>query len=81
MTARCGVYCGICRQAGVPYSVDFHMVIRQNGQYYGLFTFVEDTDDQFLMVSLLHQQQQQHAFPALPCSVLPCPALPCLALP
>ncbi|KAL0031002.1 hypothetical protein WJX79_008100 [Trebouxia sp. C0005] len=36
-------------QAGVPYSVDFHMVVRQNGQYYGLFTFVEDTDDQFLM--------------------------------
>ena len=44
------------------------MVIRQNGQYYGLFTFVEDTDDQFLMVSyLLQQQHQQHADPALPC--------------
>lgn len=26
--------------------------MRQNGQYYGLFTFVEDTDDQYLMVSL-----------------------------
>ena len=41
----------MCRQAGVPYSVDFHMVLRQNGQYYGLFTFVEDTDDQYLMVT------------------------------
>ena len=53
----------------MPYSVDFHMVIRQNGQYFGLFTFVEDTDDQFLMVSVLLQQQQgQYA------SSLPCPA-------
>ena len=26
------------------------MVMRQNGDYYGLFTFVEDTDDQYLMV-------------------------------
>ena len=46
----------------MPYSVDFHIVIRQNGQYFGLFTFVEDTDDQFLMISVLLQQQQgQHA--------------------
>lgn len=41
----------ICRQAGVPYSNDFHMVIRQNGDYFGLFTFVEDTDDTYLLVS------------------------------
>ncbi|KAL3145208.1 hypothetical protein ABBQ32_000957 [Trebouxia sp. C0010 RCD-2024] len=36
-------------QTDVPYSVDFHMVVRQNGQYFGLFTFVEDTDDSYLM--------------------------------
>lgn len=38
----------------MPYSVDFHMVVRQNGQYFGLFTFVEDTDDSYLMVGVLH---------------------------
>ena len=41
----------VCRQAGVPYSNDFHIVVRQNGQYFGLVTFVEDTDDTYLMVS------------------------------
>ena len=34
--------------------------MRQNGQYYGLFTFVEDTDDQYLMVCTY-----QDAFAAL----------------
>lgn len=29
------------------------MVVRQNGQYFGLFTFVEDTDDGYLMVGVL----------------------------
>lgn len=28
------------------------MVVRQNGEYYGLFTFVEDTDDEYLMVGV-----------------------------
>ena len=40
----------MCRQAGVPYSNDFHIVVRQNGDYFGLFTFVEDTDDTYLLV-------------------------------
>ena len=28
------------------------MVMRQNGEYYGMFTFVEDTKDEYLMVGL-----------------------------
>ncbi len=54
------------------------MVLRQNGQYYGLFTFVEDTDDQFLMVRC-YSSNISSMLSLLPCPALPCPALPCTA--
>lgn len=39
VTTECGLRYGTCRQFGLPHSVDFHMVLRQNGQCYALFTF------------------------------------------
>ncbi|GAX75136.1 hypothetical protein CEUSTIGMA_g2580.t1 [Chlamydomonas eustigma] len=34
--------------AGVPCPTSFHVQVRQNGKFYGLFAFVEDVDDTFL---------------------------------
>lgn len=36
------------RDAGMPYSVTFHVRVQQNGQFYGLYTFVEDFDAEWL---------------------------------
>eukprot|EP00210_Caulerpa_lentillifera_P006730 g6432.t1 len=36
------------QEAGVPASNSFHLVVHQNGQYFGLFAFVEQVDESFL---------------------------------
>lgn len=41
----------VMREAGVPAPQCFHVHVRQNGVYYGLFAFVEQIDDSFLEVS------------------------------
>lgn len=41
----------IMREAGVPASEAMHMTVNQNGEYYGLFAFIEQMDDNFLVVS------------------------------
>ncbi|CAD7697253.1 unnamed protein product [Ostreobium quekettii] len=38
----------VMREAGVPAPQSFHVHVRQNGVYYGLFAFVEQIDDSFL---------------------------------
>jgi hypothetical protein len=36
------------RATGVPASLVFHLQLRQNSQFYGLYSFVEQVDHQFL---------------------------------
>lgn len=38
----------VMNEAGLPSSESFHVRVHQNGQYYGLFAFVEQVDDSFL---------------------------------
>ena len=39
------------REAGVPASLSFHVQVKQNGRFFGLFAFVEQVDDTFLEVN------------------------------
>lgn len=36
------------REAGLPYNVAFHVRVQQNGEFYGLYTWVEDMDGEWL---------------------------------
>ena len=40
----------VMREAGLPAPECFHVHVRQNAQYFGLFAFVEQIDDSFLEV-------------------------------
>ncbi len=40
----------LLREAGVPAPNSFHVHVRLNGEFYGLFAFVEMVDDTFLKV-------------------------------
>lgn len=36
------------KAAGMPYNTAFHVRLQQNGQFYGLYTFVQDMDGEYL---------------------------------
>ena len=40
----------VMREAGLPAPESFHIHVRRNAEYYGLFAFVEQLDDSFLEV-------------------------------
>lgn len=44
----------VSREAGAAYAVNYHIVLRLNGEFYGLYTYLENDDNDYLQVQFFY---------------------------
>ena len=42
--------CATCRDAGAVSAINYHIILRLNGEFYGLYTYTENDDNDYLQV-------------------------------